>query len=147
MPGWVTAFGAIAAVVFLIIAIMWLATSIGLLKLAAGRDRWRQSWRQTHIALLVLWLGVNLILIFPVTRPIMEQQMAQRQAASSTPPPAGFASIMSGALYAGTILGFLFGLIIPITMLACLTRKSARAAFGEGGIPSQSGFPPNYPQQ
>lgn len=140
LPGWMMAVGAIAAVAFLVIAIVWLVVSIGLLKIAGWALSLATKLAPLHIVLLVLWLGVNLILIAPESKKALEEQFQQQQQSSQrTPPPPGFAKGFAvGAAYAGPVLSFVLAMILPVTMLICLSRPTAKAAFGQVSPPLMS---------
>jgi hypothetical protein len=134
VPPTIAGVSAIIAVVFLILAMVWLAVSIGLLKIAPWAISLARKLAVLHIVLLVAYLAVSLVFLAPETKRLTEEQLEAQQdsqGSGANQPPLGFAKgVAAGAAYGGPVLGFLFGLILPLTMIIALSRPSVKAIGG-----------------
>ena len=127
MPKSVTIASVAIALVGFILAIAWLAISIGLLKLAPWSRGAALKLAMVHIVFCIVALVVNVTVVAPETKKATEQALAQQQTSPSAPKlGSGFAA---GAAYGGAAVAVVWGLIIPATMLIALRGASARVAF------------------
>ena len=138
--------GATMAVISLIIAITWLAVSIGLLKVAPWAISLGKKLALIHILILVLSLVVSLVVVAPETKRAAEQafnEQQARQGSSGNSPPPGFAKgFAAGMAYGGPLIGFVIGLILPVTMLIALGRPSVQAALAANAGGATGGYSP-----
>ena len=144
LPAWVNATSAVLAVVFLVLAILWMVVSIGLLRMSGWARTLGVRLAVVHLLLLIVEVAVLLIFIAPVTKDTVASAMANQPGGATNPVnTAGFQRGMAmGAAYGGPVIGFLVGLILPLTMVTILTRPTTKAAFEGAAAPPQ---PPTYP--
>jgi len=116
------------AVIGLVLAALLLASGIGLLKMRS----WARLAGLVYGGVEVILLIAGLLYSIFVLNPAFADYYAEQAKKNPTPMPFTFSV---GVFHAGAILGFLFGILLPVTNLIILLRPNVRAAFTRASSP------------
>jgi hypothetical protein len=129
LPRWVNVIGSADAFISLFIDITWIIVCIGLLRLSLWARKAAVTLACVHLVWLVVTAVFNFGVVAPHTKELLEQQLASQPGPASGPSAATMGTIAAASVYFGIGLGLLFGLILPVMMLATMTRQSMKDLF------------------